>query len=226
MFDVEATDVNQRKNQLKFELDHPFECPHCNKGIEPREIRSVFSSKNSIFYLLISIFQCPVCKSFFFTEFLMNSDRNSSSLLHQYPYPKQQTTFSPEITQLSPQFVKIYNQALQSEAYELDELSGVGYRKALEFLVKDYLISQTADGKEQENIRNELLSASIKRLEDDLRPLAVATSWLGNDPAHYVQKYDDKSLENLKRYLASVIAGISYKLIFQESQAFIDQNKK
>jgi hypothetical protein len=37
--------------------------------------------------------------------------------------------FEPAITQLSPSFVKIYNQAFTGEVSGLDEIAGVGFRK-------------------------------------------------------------------------------------------------
>ena len=36
-------------------------------------------------------------------------------------------------------FLTIYNQSLSAEDNNLDQIAGIGYRKALEFLIKDYL---------------------------------------------------------------------------------------
>ena len=224
-FKVFAHQINPNELPIPSTTDHSFECPLCEKYVEPKNVHSVYHRNLRSFDKVASIFQCPACKQLYFVDFIRNSAGNIS-VLNQYPYPKKQFTFSPELTKLSPQFVKIYNQALQSEAYKLDELSGIGYRKALEFLIKDYLISQATDKNEQEKIRKENLSQAVNRLDESLKALALTSTWLGNDPAHYVQKYEDKSLEDLKRFLKSVIAGISYKLVHQEAQAFIAQNKK
>lgn len=48
--------------------------------------------------------------------------------------------FSDEIKDISPSFVRIYKQAAESELLSLHELSGMGYRKALEFLIKDFIV--------------------------------------------------------------------------------------
>lgn len=46
--------------------------------------------------------------------------------------------FDSEIQEISPSFVKIYNQALAAEELNLSEIAGMGYRKSLEFLIKDF----------------------------------------------------------------------------------------
>ena len=45
------------------------------------------------------------------------------------------------ISELSPNFCEIYNQAYIAEQTNLMQICGTGYRKSLEFLIKDYLIS-------------------------------------------------------------------------------------
>ena len=67
----------------------------------------------------------------------------------QYPAPSEATSFSQELSTLTPKFVEIYHQAEKAEALGLTELCGIGYRKALEFLVKDYAISNHPESKEQ-----------------------------------------------------------------------------
>ena len=47
-----------------------------------------------------------------------------------------------EVANLSPTFVEIASQAAPREGYGLDQVAGVGYRKAVEFLIKDYCIDR------------------------------------------------------------------------------------
>ncbi len=46
-----------------------------------------------------------------------------------------------------------------AEAIGLDQLEGIGLRKAMEFLVKDYAISKNPD--QEEDIRSKFLGACI-----------------------------------------------------------------
>ena len=60
--------------------------------------------------------------------------------------------FDDNIAAVSPLFVKIYNQAATAEAYKLDDVAVLGYLKALEFLVKDYLKSLPENSSKAETI--------------------------------------------------------------------------
>ena len=46
--------------------------------------------------------------------------------------------FHGEISELSENFVEIYGQSQVAENQGLNKICGVGYRKALEFLIKDF----------------------------------------------------------------------------------------
>lgn len=88
-------------------------------------------------------------------------------LLSVEPTRFEKHSFDENITNLSPQFDKIYNQALAAELSGLDEIAGLGYRKALEFLVKDFAISEHPD--DAEEIKKLMLSPCIKKYVDDAR---------------------------------------------------------
>ncbi|ELY1993136.1 DUF4145 domain-containing protein [Flavobacterium psychrophilum] len=109
--------------------------------------------------------------------------------------------FSETILNISPNFVLIYNQAYSAEQYNLSEICGVGYRKALEFLIKDYLILNNES--ESEKIKKKLLGACIADYIDNIRLKSVAKRavWLGNDETHYIKKWETKDLQDLKKLI-------------------------
>jgi len=80
----------------------------------------------------------------------------------------------------------------------LDQITGVGYRKALEFLIKDYLISLNPD--KEEKIKKKSLGNCIKDgvTDSHIKAVAERAVWLGNDETHYVRKWEDKDVSNLK----------------------------
>ena len=110
------------------------------------------------------------------------------------------------IQEISPTFSDVYNQALASEAFELSQLTGIGLRKALEFLIKDFAITRIDEDeddekkKKEEEIRAMFLGACINKYIDDRRLKATAhrASWLGNDETHYTRRWEDKDIEDLK----------------------------
>ena len=90
-------------------------------------------------------------------------------------------TFSDSIEREFPNFSKIYNQALEAEHRGLDEIAGMGYRKALEFLIKDFLIEQ--DEGKKVSIEKMPLGKCIEDLIDNkqLKIVVSRATWLGND---------------------------------------------
>lgn len=120
-------------------------------------------------------------------------------LASSYPRHIPKSAFSIELANLSSTFVEIYEQAEASEALGLGQVCGLGYRKAVEFLVKDYCLSRTPEG-EHSSILSAPLAQCVSRFVDDSRIKDVANraAWLGNDEAHYVRKWIDKDVSDLK----------------------------
>ena len=84
------------------------------------------------------------------------------------------------------------------------EIAGIGYRKALEFLVKDYTIHENPSDKEQ--IESELLAQSIKRIDNsNIQILASRAVWIGNDETHYIRKHENLDIEHMKRFIRSLL---------------------
>jgi hypothetical protein len=126
---------------------------------------------------------------------------------------------------MSPRFVEIYHQAESAEQFGLTELCGVGYRKALEFLVKDFAISYYPG--ESEKIRALQLSPCISSYIDNqqLKDLARASAWIGNDETHYTRKHEDYNLEHLKTYIDAIVSYITFNLTAQEAQELLSKPK-
>lgn len=77
------------------------------------------------------------------------------------------------------------------------EICGPGYRRALEFLIKDYLISLNPAISEE--IKKLWLGKAIEKIDSPkIKICAERAAWLGNDETHYVRKWEDKDIDNLK----------------------------
>lgn len=114
------------------------------------------------------------------------------------PHSAQEADISEIIVEISPSFEEIYNQSLAAETHELTQLIDVGLRKVLEFLIKDYAISNNPD--KEEEIRAAFLSSCIKNYVDDpkIKSCAERAAWLGNDETHYIRVWEDKDIVDLK----------------------------
>jgi len=176
----------------------PDKCPFCHRAITP-DFR--YGHKNSD--ILEVFFVCPhyTCeKSFigYYDIFLNGTCSFSGQTTVGNLVGKE---FSETVKSISENFIIIYNQAFAAEQQGLTEICGVGFRKALEFLIKDYIINNKPDSKEK--VEKKLLGVCITEYVDDERIKTVAKRavWLGNDETHYIRKWEGKNLEDLKKLI-------------------------
>lgn len=180
----------------------PDTCPICHKGVELSVISGFANAHRwSVKESLQIVLQCPreVCQRFS-VAYYSALDSTLSAYRYQYnlPVTNEPRVFSESIQEISPEFISIYNQSLEAENKGLDKIIGVGYRKALEFMIKDYLIKNNPD-KEKE-IKDKFLGKCIEDYVTDQRIKSVSkrAAWLGNDETHYVRKWDGKDVNDLK----------------------------
>jgi hypothetical protein len=126
--------------------------------------------------------------------------------------------FPAEVQSLSKRFIEIFEQAAAAEEQGLDLICGAGYRKALEFLIKDFVKSFTTDEAKQANIEKTPLAACIANYVDDprLKTTASRATWLGNDETHYVRKWEDKDLKDLKKLIDLTVHWVSAEILTGE----------
>ncbi len=180
----------------------PSLCPRCKKYISAvPQSRASEDDANG----LECVFLCPSCDKFFITHYEIN--RYTGYAEARYSLPNSFTEHSfPRVAKISPAFGTLYNQSAQADATGLNEIAGTGYRKALEFLVKDYCIAVRPG--EADAIRRLFLGNVIRDFVDDgkLKRAATMTSWLGNDEGHYERRWHDKDLSDLKALLELTVA--------------------
>lgn len=176
----------------------PDKCPVCNNGINPIFRYGSYDNINGI---VETVWQCPLqkCQRLFIGNY-HKIYSGSNNFYIKYFVPKTIVTrdFENEILEISPNFVNIYKQAEIAENRNLNEICGPGYRKALEFLIKDYLVSIKPD--EQDEIEKSLLMSCINNYVDNtnIKECAKRAVWLGNDETHYKRKWEEKDINDLK----------------------------
>lgn len=128
-----------------------------------------------------------------------------------------------------PEFINILEQAIEAEGAGLDKLAGMGYRKALEFLVTDFLISEKLEKASKEWLENPgvQLSQKIMHLPNErMITLAKAISFIGNDETHYTRRHPEHDTESIKIFLRAMISDLENELIFRDAQELIDKVDK
>mgnify|MGYP000830762980 CR=1 FL=1 len=203
-----------------FKITYPDQCPICKKSIYPKGLKFHNNTyKNEI----IALFFCHACKNGFIsyytyeeTNFVIGSIKHIPATIKS-SYPNYPTTheFEQKILNISSNFVTIYNQSEKAESEHLNEIAGAGYRKSFEFLIKDYCIfKKNYDEKESAKISKMPVVQVIEKYIDNpnIKNPAKIASWLGNDEVHYLRKYSDKDVQDLKILIETTVAFISYEL--------------
>jgi len=104
-------------------------------------------------------------------------------------------------------FIKTYLQSLEAENYGLDELAGMGYRKAIEYLVKDWAIQNNPE--DRDKIEKLWLGEAIKRyFQGDLKEILERATWLGNDQAHYNRLFEEFDIDVLKELIDLIMVDL------------------
>lgn len=219
----------QISNYAKQNVEIDNSCPNCRKPIIP-DVVSKGSSEKSVGKSKIFItLQCPGCEHFWVEEFsAILEGTNHYNLKHVEVKPElpSDIPMPEDIGIISPIGKDIYLQALKAENEKLDHIAGIGYRKALEFFVKDFVILTNMD--EKSKVERMLLKQVIDEYIDDeeLKTVALASTYIGNDEGHYFRKNPDKDISDLKNYLHGFIFYLGKKLTFLDAQELVSRSKK
>ncbi len=206
----------------------PDKCPQCHHFIEPNKFEGFLSNTGD---KLDIVFRCTrnYCQNVFIGYYYCVDKYSCLYRLSRVaPVNYSEKKFSEVIEEITPDFCKIYNEAKKAESIGLDQICGAGYRKSLEFLVKDYLIRQAAEEKEQEKIKKEFLSKCIKdRIENkNIKKVAERASWLGNDETHYLRKWEGKEIKDLKTLIKLTVYWVESELTTQQFESDMPEGKK
>ncbi|MCW8332012.1 hypothetical protein MD588_24775 [Photobacterium sp. SDRW27] len=204
----------------------PEICPVCNSVISPLRtdvLKEMWKDQSSWSNKLDVIYECPSakCGHLFIAHYKRKSESEGSiNAFHSFSHSSPQKFMPPKlddkIIEISPSFSKIYNQAASAEASELTEICGIGYRKALEFLIKDFCLSEHTE--DESKIKNMPLMQCINKYVSDvnIKECATRAVWLGNDETHYERKWVSRDIEDLKLLINLVIHWTVSSLLTKE----------
>lgn len=181
----------------------PGRCPVCGDRIQALDTGVAWTLAS----WLEKVFRCPSaeCGHLFIARY--NGTRVaggpfSFSLAGLFPIRTETTNQSDVIKEVSPDFAAIFKQAESADKSDLTLICGPGYRKALEFLIKDYVIRAHPDSAEE--IKKMNLAKCIADYVSDgrIKEVSARAVWLGNDETHYLRKWEEKDLKDLKMLIS------------------------
>ena len=239
---LQVTTFDNQGRQVSFEP--PDQCPICHHSIDPRVLYGILltslTNPGSPTGLEVTL-RCTraACRRSFLAIYeptrkgaipgvQQETDARYWTYLRSLPAEPVGRMFPPAISKTSELFVKIYNQSLAAEGYGLDQLAGPGYRKALEFLVKDYLKSTEPDNRERAlAIEQMQLMNCIRNMVKDpnLKSAASRATWLGNDETHYIRKWEGKDIEDLKKLIDLTLYWIASEILTRELEVSMPDPK-
>jgi hypothetical protein len=194
------SEYNIEKSGINWKFKLPHLCPLCNHLVVIDHPTIYFLKKQSSEL----IYQCPNpdCGRFFIGYYSLTYGSpgfgwtNLERFIPVEPTDEELPQFLDEI---SENFRPIYSEALEAKQLGLNQICGPGFRKAFEFLIKDYAKSKTDSEREKKEIEDAFAGKVVNDYIEDKRIQQVAKRalWLGNDETHYLRKWEQKNIEDL-----------------------------
>lgn len=184
----------------------PDKCPMCHYNITPVFCHARYSTQ-SHFKDYEIIWRCPnqSCYHLFITRYIDGVAKESVPKIPELP------VVDTNLIKVSARFYDIYRQSIAAKTYGLLELVGMGLRKALEVLIKDYCSEKNQQ--DVEDIKSMSLNACInKYCEGRVKVCAHKCRILGNDETHYERKYEARDISDLEKLINVTLYWISAEL--------------
>jgi hypothetical protein len=176
-----------------YAIELPDACPICHRYSELQIILADVIDRGTKVQV---IYRCAYqgCQNFFLGYY---GQRGQPALLSVKPIKSKASYFPASISKISPTFVAVFAEAEEAALSGLSQIAGPGYRKAFEFLIKDYAVKLAPD--KAEDIRQKFSGAVVTDYIPDPRIQAVArrSLWLGNDETHYLRKWANHDVDDL-----------------------------
>lgn len=186
-------------NAFSLDTPKPLYCPICTTP-QNGTCRGghVFLSKAQIYYVTF-LYECTSCKEKYLAIFDVDLKNKNATFAAFYPN-KPNSYKDDKLSAISERFIDMYNQALACEDIGNIELAAIGFRSAVEILIKDYAIKEL--GEDEKTVsKMRLIDAIGNYLSADIASSADVVRILGNDYTHYQRKYPQHDFEVLKQYM-------------------------
>ncbi len=221
-------------NKIYNGINEPNICPHCHVVNTPHKKYEEQSRDTDNSECNYQVWQCSnqECFKLFGVLYkVVDGVPKITNVLNglpkgpDFPKPiielKDGKTSNTEIEEHS-KFIKTYLQSLEAESYGLDEIAGMGYRKAIEYLVKDWAIKNNPN--EKKKILGKWLGTTISDYYDgDLKEILERATWLGNDQTHYNKLFEEYDIDVLKELIDLIMVELDREY---KKKHYIEKIKK
>lgn len=228
MSSITARNVKGDKVLVHIDVERIDYCPICHKGIEPIILgNNLIGLKSDI---LQRLFMCPrnQCGRIFLANYYGHPS-GVFSLKNLEPRQHEEPSLPDLLKENFPDFCEIYKQAIIADEMDLKEITGMGLRKSLEFLIKDFVIKKLKNdnaGEEKINeVKKSFLGACIEKYISDstIKRRAKRAVWLGNDETHFFKKWPEKDITDLKNLIEITISSIEAQLLDEKYQKEMEE---
>ena len=196
----------------RFTLKKPMLCPICGAFVDSTKSDAKAFSEVGDTNMGFVKYRCTHCRKAYVVAYEYDTEAKTTTFRGFFP-SLTEVLESKLLIDLSPGFENYYNQAARAEKVGDLELAAIGFRTALECLVKDYAVKELHKDR-NEVIQKKLFGAISEYLgERDLVATADVVRILGNDYTHYERKYPQHDYEPLKNYLQIFMKLVETKLM-------------
>ncbi len=175
-----------------FPYDVPDACPICHRHSEMQVVTADLTEYRKTVQVVL---RCAYigCRSFFICYY----HPGQSALIATKPLKPQVAQLPEAVQKMSLMFVQVFAEAEEASQLGLSQIAGPGYRKAFEFLIKDY--AKTLAPEKEAEIEAKFSGAVVNEYiaHPRIQELAKRSLWLGNDEAHYLRRWTDHDITDL-----------------------------
>ncbi len=185
-------------------------CPYCKTFVSGGYTDKHFIPINNETTFFTLAQKCAFCDGTFVATYVIKN--KATTFLSSFPVIKDESDVDHILAGCSPRFADLYKQSYMCYTNQQFDLAAMGFRSALECLVKDFAIEFLNIPKD-EVIKKSLFQAIAEYLKDvELVKSADVVRMLGNDYTHYQRKFTDHDIETLKDYMDILCALLKYKI--------------
>ncbi|MGL4695199.1 hypothetical protein [Enterococcus larvae] len=228
-YDLDANESTETNHYI----DLPRLCMHCRNTGEQIPLNGVMTVSDDDFADGIIFSACQYCHatSMHYLKYIsgLNGGRDYYEIAKSFPEQEANLINLPEsLAKDFKDFTNIYNQATKAESIGLDHVSGMAYRKALEFLVTDFLLKYPPENITQDWLKDTktTLGQKINNLPNErVKKLSKAISYIGNDETHYTRRHPEHDIESIKMFIKALLSDIENEIILQEAEKLLNKSK-